>query len=201
MRSPRLASKYRDDRRTYTDAKAEFINMIIDTAIVTTRGRESGKEQLVIRHMASIGEIFHQSVGSREGGVRHGCRGRRSTGTCSALEVEWRIESPGHRTHRGYASTIHKVSRGQIARTWSLRHLEPGEAAAEARYAGRQGGRRSPGFPSTRRDSPWSSRSTRYRRPQVPWRARGGKYCRHPGRRTGDRPQAASYHRAGRSAA
>ena len=29
----RLASKYRDDRRTYTDAKAEFINMIIDTAM------------------------------------------------------------------------------------------------------------------------------------------------------------------------
>ena len=28
-----LASKYRDDRRTYTDAKAEFINMIIDTAM------------------------------------------------------------------------------------------------------------------------------------------------------------------------
>ena len=28
-----LASKYRDDRRTCTDAKAEFINMIIDTAM------------------------------------------------------------------------------------------------------------------------------------------------------------------------
>ena len=29
----KLASKYRDDRRTYTDAKAEFINMIIETAM------------------------------------------------------------------------------------------------------------------------------------------------------------------------
>ena len=31
--------------------------MIIDTAMSHPRGRESGKEQLVIRHMASIGEI------------------------------------------------------------------------------------------------------------------------------------------------
>ena len=28
-----LASQYRDDRRTYTDAKAEFIDMIIEAAI------------------------------------------------------------------------------------------------------------------------------------------------------------------------